>query len=214
VQLCECERRLVTYDAEVIANFGKKGERFPDTRKARKLLIDVRAQLADLRAATPDLDCTALTLDKPAPEPEPIAVPEKKPPEPPPPTGPTQGELRRRKFTIAGSTLTAVGGVFIILMVSGLVVGRKAERDGDDLTGAAVDAGAPLSRDDPAVQDAVQRGETGNRLAIAGGVIGGLALAAGVPLLILGRRPAGQRRAMLTPQIAPTYAGASLRLRF
>ena len=212
-QLCECERRLVAYDADVVANLGKKGERLPDTRKARKLLSDVRAQLTALRAETPALDCATLTLDKPAPEPGPIAAPEK-PPEPPPPSGPTPEELRRRKFTIAGGTLTAVGGVFLILMVSGLVVGRKAERDGADLTDDAIDAGAPLSMDDPAVMDAVQRGKTGNGLAIAGGVIGGAALAAGVPLLILGKRPVGQRRALLTPQLAPTYAGASLQLRF
>jgi len=99
-------------------------------------------------------------------------------------------------------------------MVSGLVVGRGAEREGTDLTDHATAMGMSLSMDDPAVQDAVRRGKTGNALAIAGGVIGGAALAVGVPLLILGKRSPAQRRARLTPALAPTYAGASLLLRF
>ena len=213
-QLCECERRLVAHDAEILANFGKKAERFPDTRKARKLLAEVRAQISGLRAETPDLDCANLPLEQPAPAPEPPPVAEA--PKPPPePTGPSEQELRRRRtFTVTGSTLTAVGGVFLILMVSGLVVGRKAEREGTDLTDDATAAGMSLSMDDPALQAAVRRGHTGNALAIAGGVIGGAALAVGVPLLVLGKRPIDRRRALLTPALAPGFVGAGLRLRF
>lgn len=212
-QLCECERRLVAYDAEIQTNFGKKGERFPDTRKARKLLVDIRAQISGLRAETPDLDCATLSLEKPPPEPtaEPVAEPAKPAPAP---ASPPPDDGKRRTFTIVGGTLTAVGGVFLILMVSGLVVGRGAEREGTDLTDHATAMGMSLSMDDPAVQDAVRRGKTGNALAIAGGVIGGAALAVGVPLLILGKRSPAQRRARLTPALAPTYAGASLLLRF
>lgn len=215
-QICECERRLAAYMDEIKAVFGVKGERFPDTRKAKKLLSEVRAQLEGLRPMLPDLDCDALKLDAPAPAPAPVAEqPAPKVEEPKPPPGPDPAELKRRRdLTIAGGALVGVGGVLLIVMAAGLGVGRKAERDGRALTDAASGAGTPLSMDDPAVQDAVRRGKLGNGLAIAGGVIGGLALAAGVSLLVVGERPAGKRRAGLTPSLAPGFAGAALHVRF
>jgi hypothetical protein len=213
-QLCECERRLVAYSDEVTDTFGAKGERFPDTRKARKLLADVRAQIAGLRAETPDLDCSALGVDKaPPPAPEPIA--EAPPPKPPEPPGPDPVvHKQRRDQTLAGGVLVGVGGVFLVVMAAGLGVGRKAERDGTDLTDAATAAGMPLSMDDPSLQDPVRRGKIGNGLAIAGGVIGGVALVTGVTLLVLGKRPVPPRRASLRPALAPGFAGAALHLRF
>lgn len=216
VQICECERRLDAYMAEVKAVFGVKGERFPDTRKAKKLLAEVRSQLEGLKPMLPDLDCKALTLDKPAPEPEPVAAPAEPKAEPPKqPAGPDPAdEKRRRDFTIAGSTMVGLGGVLLIVMASGLAIGRKAERDGTDRTDMATAGGTPLSMDDPGLQDAVRRGKLGNGMAIAGGVIGGVALATGVTLLVLGKRPAGKQRARLTPSLAPGYAGAALYLRF
>ncbi len=219
-QICECERLLVAYLDEVKQTFGARGEKYPDTRKAKKLLAEVRKQLGKQRAETPELDCAEATVDRPPPpEPE----PEPEPPPPPPPSGPSEAELqaeaaksrRARTLVIAGAVTTGVGGLFLGLLAGGLVVGRNAERDGAARTQVGLDAGAPLSQDDPELRAIVERGELGNGLAIAGGVLSTLAVAAGVSLLVLGQR-AGKRppRAALAPVLAPGFAGAGLHLRF
>jgi hypothetical protein len=190
-QLCECERRLVAYDAEIKPTSARRASASPTP--ARPASCSRRAR-PDRRPARRD---PGPRLQHPparqARRPEPAAepVPEKKPPSPRPPPSPArpptspppQVHDRRRR------TLTAVGGVFLILMVSGLVVGRKAERDGDPTSRPPSTAGTPLSRTTPPCRTPCSRGKTGNGLAIAGGVIGGTALAAGVPLLVLGKRP-------------------------
>ena len=220
-QVCESERVLVGYLDEVKQTFGARGEKFPDTRKAKKLLLEVRKQIETYKVETPDLDCATAPVERAtAPEPEPV------PPPPPEPTGPTEAEKqaaaararRARTFVIAGAVTTGVGGLFLGMMVGGLVVGRKAERDGDARTQEGVDAGTPVSEDDPNLQAIVRRGKTGNGLAIAGGVLATAALAAGVTLLVLGLRARASRReqtrATLSPALAPGFAGAALQLRF
>lgn len=215
-QLCECERRLVAYQDEIKKIFGVKGERFPDTRKAKKLLVEVRTQIENLKPMLPDLDCTKLHLEPPAEPPPVAAAPPEKPPEPEKPAGPDPQDVKRRKsLTIAGGALVGVGGVMFVVMVAGLGVGARAERDGEDATAGASEVGMPLSEDDAAVQDAVRRGKLGNGLAIAGGVVGGVALAVGATLLVLARRPAKDvRRALLAPSLAPGFVGGSLQVRF
>jgi hypothetical protein len=215
-QLCECERLLVAYLDELRARLGAKGDRLPDARKARKLLAEVRAQLAGLARETPGLDCAALTPGR-AEAPPPAPAPDPAPPERPPGPDVDPGAQRRaRALRIAGAALTGVGVGGFGLMIGGLVVGRRAERDGDELTRAAQAAGAPLSEDDPALQAVVRRGERGNALAIAGGAIGAAAAVTGVALLVVGlrRERAAAARASLTPALAPGLAGASLRVQF
>jgi hypothetical protein len=219
-QICECERLLVDYVAEVKQTFGSKGDKYPDTRKAKKLLTEVRQQIAALRAETPTLDCATTTVERP---PEPTPEPEPTPPPVVEPQGPSEAELqaeaahkrRARTLVIAGAVTTGVGGLFLGLMAGGLVIGRKAESDGAARTQMALDAGTPLSESDPKLQDIVARGKLGNRLAIAGGVLATVAVAAGVSLLVLGlRKPARATRAALTPTLAPGYAGAGFTLQF
>ncbi len=218
-QICECERLLVGWLDEVKQSFGAKAEKLPDTRKARKLLVEVRKQIATLRGETPALDCADTPLERP-PEPEPEPPPE---PEPvvEPPKGPDPEQFRAeaaakkrsRTLTIAGAVTTGVGGLFLGLMAGGLVLGRKAERDGEARTGAALAAGAPLSQNDPELRSIVSRGKLGNGLAIAGGVLATVAVATGVSLLVLGLR-GKPSRAALAPALAPGYAGAGLVVRF
>lgn len=213
-QICECERLLGDYLAEVKQLLGARADKVPDTRKAKKLLAEVRKQIAALKLENPALDCAATTVERPAPEPE---EPPPPPPEPalsatPPALGPDPAQLRRaRTLVIAGSVTTGLGGVMLGVMAGGLVIGRNAEQDGQSLTQQGLAAGAPLSEDDPALQSLIDRGHTGNRLAIAGGVIATIAVAAGVTMLVLGlraRKAAKPARAALVP------GPAGLTLRF
>lgn len=211
-QICECERLLGDYLVEVKELLGARAEKVPDTRKARKLLAEVRKQIAAVKAENPGLDCAATTVERPAPEPEPAPAPAPPPVEvAPAPAGPDPAQLRRaRTLVIAGSVTTGVGGLLLGVMAGGLVIGRNAEDDGDALTLQALAAGMPLSKDDPALQDLVDRGQTGNRLAIAGGVIATVAVAAGVTMLVLGLRA----RKGQPPRAALVPSAAGLTLRF
>ena len=219
-QICECQRLLVTYLADIKQAFASKGDKFPDTRKAKKLLVEVRKDLATLIKEMPGLDCSTTSVARP-PEPEP--TPEPTPPPPPEPTGPTEAELqanaardrRARTLTIAGAVTTGVGGLFLGMMAGGLVVGRRAEQAGVNATHAGLAAGQPLSGDDPELRAIVGRGKLGNGLAIAGGVLATVAVAAGVSLLVLGLRTRrGPPRAAVAPAVAPGFAGAGLVVRF
>lgn len=220
-QLCECERVVVAYLDELKQGFGSKAEKFPDTRKARKLLAELRKQVDELRVENPALDCATTPLEKPAP-PEPEPAPE---PTPPPTTTPTPdldahqadaaNARRARTLTIAGAVTTGVGGLFLGMLTAGLVLGRNADRDGQARTQAAIAAGTPLSQDDPGLQSLVHRGKLGNGLAIAGGVLATVAVATGVSLLVLGQRARkAPPRAALAPALAPGFTGATLVLRF
>lgn len=218
-QLCECERVLVAYLDEIKQGFGSKGEKFPDTRKAKKLLAELRTQIDGVRGETPGLDCATTPLEKPAPpEPEPAPAPAPAPTIPsepePDPVDPAKAR-RARTFIIAGAVTTGVGGLFLGMMTAGLVVGRNAEKDGEARTQAAIAGGTPLSEDDPELQSLVRRGKLGNGLAIAGGVLASVAVATGVTLLVLGLRARKSApRTAITPALAPGFAGASLVVRF
>lgn len=211
-QICECERLLGDYLAEVKQLLGARADKVPDTRKARKLLAEVRKQIAAAKAENPGLDCAATTVERAAPEPEPAPAPAPEPaPAPAAPAGPDPAAVRRaRTLVIAGSVTTGVGGLMLGVLTGGLVIGRKAEQDGDARTLQALAAGTPLSKDDPELQALVRRGHTGNQLAIAGGVIATVALAAGVTMLVLGLR----KRKRLTPRAALVPGAAGLTLRF
>ena len=219
-QLCECERVLVAYLDELKQGFGSKAEKFPDTRKARKLLAELRKQVDELRVENPALDCATTPLEKPAaPEPiapEPAPTPEPAPKPDPGPSPTDAADARRaRTLTIAGAVTTGVGGLFLGMLTAGLVLGRNADRDGRARTQAAIAAGTPLSQDDPGLQSLVHRGKLGNGLAIAGGVLATVAVATGVSLLVLGQRARkAPPRAALAPALAPGFTGATLVLRF
>ena len=209
-QICECERLLVEYLAEVKQLLGARAEKSPDTRKARKLLAEVRKQIAAVKAENPALDCATTTVLRPVPEPEPA-------PPPPPPVapepaaaGPDPAQLRRaRTLVIAGGVTTGVGGVFLGVMAGGLAIGQKAEHDGATRTSMALASGTPLSEDDPELQSIVRRGKTGNQLAIASGVIATVFVAAGVAMLVLGLRARKARPARVA--LVPGSTGFTLR---
>jgi hypothetical protein len=209
-QICECERLLVAYLDEVKQLLGARAEKVPDTRKARKLLAELRKQIAAVKLENPALDCAATTVDRPAPEPEPEPEPPPAPAEPPAPAGPDPAQTRRaRTLVIAGGVTTGVGVVMLGVMAGGLAIGRKAEQDGEDLTLKALANNAPLSEDDPGLRSLLRRGHTGNALAIAGGVIATVAVAAGVTMIVLGLRARKGRPARAA--LVPGAAGLTLR---
>lgn len=99
--------------------------------------------------------------------------------------------------TIAGGLALGLGvGGGGALLVAGLVTGGRA--DAQLAAAVARPAYDPTREADKAA--ALARGVRGNRMAIAGGVLGGALLLAGVTLLILGaRRPARRARLGVGP---------------
>ncbi|MBX7082323.1 MAG: hypothetical protein K1X88_24155 [Nannocystaceae bacterium] len=88
-----------------------------------------------------------------------------------------------RGVIIGGAVSTGLGVALLGGMGAGLAIGGAAQRDGDDPGRAAAELDA-LTR----------KGEAANRLAIATGVLGGLAVAAGVTLLALGFKARARAR--------------------
>lgn len=212
-QLCEAERVLVGYLDEVKAEFGARGDKRPDTRKAKKVLAEVRKQIAALKKETPDLDCAREVIEAPPPEPPPVEEAPAEPPKQPVPEV-SKPDARARTFVIAGAATTGAGGLFLVLMGVGLGLGDRAELDGARATADAVLAGMPLSEDDPELQRIVKRGRIGNGLAIAGGIVATAAIAAGVTLIVLGTRKRPAKAAAFAPAVAPGFVGGSLAVRF
>ncbi|MCA9718720.1 MAG: hypothetical protein KC468_28890, partial [Myxococcales bacterium] len=107
-------------------------------------------------------------------------------------------------FIGLGAGLIVVGGAGLGLMAGGLVIGSQAN-DISEL--------GPLDLQER--EDQFARGRTGNALAIAGGVVGGVFLATGVALLVVGKQKQQRSaRAALTPALGPGFAGLQLTGRF
>lgn len=107
----------------------------------------------------------------------------------PPPEGPTTGPevpppvvpaKRRAPLRIAGVASLGIGGAMLVMMGVGLAVGTRA-----DAAGRALRQAEPTREIDALLDDAFyRRGLAGNRVAIAGGILGGLAVVVGASLLI------------------------------
>ncbi len=95
-------------------------------------------------------------------------------------------------MVIAGSVLVGVGALGLGLMSGGLVLGTGAndlsELDPNDIAGR---------------RDQFARGQLGNTLAIAGGVVGAASLLAGVVVLGLGIKRQRSASAPVTTSLAP-----------
>jgi tetratricopeptide (TPR) repeat protein len=122
---------------------------------------------------------------------------------PPPPaatdSGAPQARAQRR---IAG---IAVGAAGVALLGVGVACGVLAKQAGDQIS-------HPTTGQlfDPALES---KGATYQTVAMIGYVVGGLAVAGGVALLVAGREPSAPKLT-LAPVLAPGHAGASLQLRF
>lgn len=207
--LCAADRALAEFiEAEASR---KKGKKTADATKAAGLREQVKKEFTAAKAKEADLDCAALELprvgsDKPVvddgPEPEPADG--SREPQPKPVRDP-------KKLLIAGGVSAGAGLLLLGLMVGGMVRGDRAEADGE----ALVEEMPLLMSGDPQFDDIERRGRSGNAMAIVGGVLGSLALGAGVALLVVGARASKQRRDVAVwPVLSPQSAGAGLRWRF
>ncbi|MCA9711452.1 MAG: hypothetical protein KDK70_36780 [Myxococcales bacterium] len=123
--------------------------------------------------------------------------------EPPPPAS-TEPTSSGRGLIIGGAVAAGLGVGGLALMAAGLGMGAKA----NDISDLAPD-------DIDGRRDRFDRGRTGNALALAGGIAGGVLVVTGAVLLGLGvrKRQRGGRTA-LVPTIVPQGSGLALRGRF
>ncbi|MSP61893.1 MAG: tetratricopeptide repeat protein [Myxococcales bacterium] len=142
------------------------------------------------------------SAEKPPPGKLPAAVLPVAAPPPPPETAPGASTESRRQRRIAG---LAVGAGGVALVGAGIVFAVLASSAGNQISHPT-----PGQRFDPSLES---KGGAFNALAITGLVVGGVAIAGGAALYILGRDPKGPALT-LVPALGPGRAGASLDLRF
>lgn len=200
--LCAADRALADF-IESEQERSKKNKKTPDSIKATRLRDDIRREFVAAKAKESDLDCAALELPRTVAEPNATASD----------AAPKQ-ESRRpanaKTLMIAGGATGGFGLVMLGLMIGGMVRGNNAEADG----AALVEKTPTLMPDDPALQEIDRRGRSGNAMAIAGGVLGSLALGVGVALLVVGARAKPSKQVAVFPVVTPHSGGLSLRLRF
>ncbi|MBL9106710.1 MAG: hypothetical protein JNL82_37660 [Myxococcales bacterium] len=120
---------------------------------------------------------------------------------------------RGRSLTLAGASLSGLGAAGLVMMVTGMGLGRATDGRISDLKAERAAMGDDWSR--PCVDDdcrEARRGELGpllargsasNGMLVSGAVLGAALLAAGVGLLAAGRK---QQRAARALAVAPTFA--------
>lgn len=204
--LCAAEKVLAEFIEKTEGARKGKGKRSLDVVKATELRADVLAQIEGARKDAPELDCATVEYPREA-----VAEVTHAPNSAPKP------ERARRKIdkplVIAGGALTGFGLIMVGLMAGGLVRGTRAETAGD----AYVTRNPTTPADDRDLLTIDRRGRSGNRMAIAGGVLGALALGTGVALLVLGvrGRPAARTgRVAVTPAMSPRGGGVTVLWRF
>jgi tetratricopeptide (TPR) repeat protein len=143
------------------------------------------------------------------PEPEPEPEPKPEPPSPsagPVDQGPVDGPRPGTPLIAAGAAVGGIGLAFGVVGVVGAVIGARANN---------VDGLDPL--DVEAREDQFRRGRTGNALAVAGAILGGVLLPTGVALIAVGvtrNKRAASARVSLSPALSPQHAGLTLVGRF
>lgn len=207
--LCAADKALTEFIDAAEKERKGKGKRSVDVVRATDERAQVREQIAGERKLTPALDCE--TVEFPSDDvAEATPAPTEKPDAPAPVKQPRERRPINKPLTIAGGVLTGVGLAMVGLMAGGMVRGKRAEADGD----ALVEARPTTPEDDPELQKIDDRGRSGNRMAIAGGVIGALALGTGIALLVVGLRGGPTRRVAVAPTVAPRAVGLALRWQF
>ncbi len=207
--LCAAETALTDFIQAMDKT--RKGKTSDDAVKAVELRGEVRQDIQTAQRDAPDLDCS--TVEYPSDEVLEAPTSDETSPVGAPPPAKRPRPPIHKPFVIAGSVTTAFGLIMLGVMTSGLIRGQRADADGN----ALVTTSPTLPEDDPQLQQIDQRGRVGNRMAIAGGVLGGIGLATGVALLVIGLRggpPAKRARVAVTPVIAPEHLGVGVHWRF
>lgn len=206
--LCAADTVLALFVAATEESRGRKGKRSPDTNRAIELRNDLRKQIAAAKQTASELDCA--TVEYPRDDVAAAAAPV----EPGDETSKRSPRTPRKidkPLVIAGGVLTGIGLIMVGLMAGGLVRGKRAEADGDALVAAM----PTLPAEDEALQEIAGRGKSGNAMAVAGGVLGGLALGTGVALLVVGLRGGRtNNRVAVAPTMSPQALGLAMRWQF
>jgi len=205
--LCAADKVLADFVSVTEANRGRKGKRSPDTNRAIELRNDLRKQITAAKQTAPELDC--VTVEYPREDVAAVTPPV----EPGDETGKRSPRTPRKidkPLVIAGGVLTGFGLVMVGLMAGGMVRGKRAEADGDALVAAM----PTLPAEAKELQDIASDGRTGNRMAIAGGVLAGLALGTGVALLVVGLKGGRTNKVAVAPTLSPRALGLALRWQF
>ncbi|MCA9689027.1 MAG: hypothetical protein R3A51_02620 [Nannocystaceae bacterium] len=197
-QLRQAEVLLKSFEDNIPALYEDPKVREEELTRVRERRQTIAAKIAEAEAAR------AAEESEPAPE-----EPEEPVEEPAPP--PSQEEVdapeddRAGKALVAtGAGLTVLGGVGLGIMVGGLVMGSGANDIADLDTTDAAGRG-----------DQFATGRLGNTLAIVGGVAGGVFVATGVALIVVGKLRKGKGKATaLAPAIGPGVLGLQLTGRF
>jgi hypothetical protein len=204
--LCAAEKALGAFVDELAAEQRKpKAKKSVDALKAEELRAAVKADLDKARADATDLDCATAEFPRDGsddPPPEPTPGPSDS--EPPPRSKPVM------PLVIAGSVTAGVGLIMFGVMAGGLVRGKNADAAGN----ALVDMNPVRPDNDPELVKIDKRGEVGNRMAIAGGVLGGVLLGVGVTLLVFGLRGKPERKVAAAPYATLQTAGFTVRWQF
>ena len=128
---------------------------------------------------------------------------------PPPPAEEDKGPRLRPGggLMIAGGVVLGVGVASSGMLIAGLVIGRNAK---DDLDAAVLPSTEAMRI------DAIDRGNMGNNLAIAGGVLTGVLVVTGTALLVAGavKRKKSRGAVACAPSFSPSgvYFGCGVRL--
>ena len=173
-------------------------------------IADLEARLTDIRAKIADaerLDAERLERERQEAEAKRAAAEAAKQPDPAIERA-RQAELAARRkaaerdakkartLTIAGGVTLGVGASMLAVMAAGLARGAKIDDQGDT-------AAAMPSPDVGELQGLLDKGLVANRLAIAGGILGGVLTVTGAALVATG--VVRQRRARKNLALAPTW---------
>ncbi|MEM6290814.1 MAG: hypothetical protein AAGA54_06095 [Myxococcota bacterium] len=180
---------LETYARSVPAMYGEGPEADAEMEKVQTRLDELQARIEEAEAKAAE----AQPKDEPDVVPPPVVEPE-----PARETDPTA-----RPLIISGAVVAGLGLAGLGVMAAGLAMGNAAN-DVSDL-----DPNEPSER-----RDQFARGRTGNTLALAGGVAGGVLIASGAVLIGLGVKRKNTGSVALAPYGGRGQAGLSLSGRF
>lgn len=136
-----------------------------------------------------------------------------------------QARRAGRTLSAAGAVLTGLGGAGLVMMATGLGVGRQADGKieqakadalarGDDWSAPCVDDACRDARREQ-LDPLLARGSASNVLVLVGAVTGAALVSTGAALLALGRRKKNQAKALeLAPTASTTGLGVVLQGRF
>lgn len=188
-QLRQAAILLQSFERSIPALYGEGDEAEAERTKVQERLAAVQARLHEHEAAQAAAD-DGEGKGEPTTEPDPA-------PSPTPQAGDDAPTPSGRGLVIGGAVAAGLGVGGLGLMAAGMGMGARA----NDLEGLP-----PEDIDGRRAQ--FDRGRTGNALAVAGGVAGGVLLVTGAVLLGLGLRRNRTGNVALVP--APTRGGTAL----